>query len=144
MAPEPSATVRNTADGEEAHQGHGGGRLRCIPHCRASPGPIPHWRRRHHANAVCQRRPDGQNANRPLQDHGSDPAHSDLNQHRGDYSTVAPVPNRSIRAYIGAKSPLTDTTASANSPAVSSPEAFRTPALAARRTVSDGQASENP
>ena len=25
MAPEPSSTVRNTADGEEAHQGHGGG-----------------------------------------------------------------------------------------------------------------------
>jgi hypothetical protein len=48
---------------------------------------------------------DGQNANRPLQDHGSDPAHSDLNQHRGYYSTVVPVPNRSIRAYIGAKSP---------------------------------------
>ena len=29
-------------------------------------------------------------------------------------------------------------------PAVSSPEAFRTPALGARRTVSDGRASENP
>jgi hypothetical protein len=48
---------------------------------------------------------DGQNADPSLQDHGSDPAHSDLNQRRGDYSTVVPVPNRRIRAYIDAKSP---------------------------------------
>src|SRR6476620_5108828 len=59
---------------------------------------------------------DGQNPDPSLQDHGSDPAHSDLNQRRGDYSTVAPVPTRRIRAYIGATPPETDTTAGANSP----------------------------
>ena len=48
---------------------------------------------------------DCQNADPSLQDHGSDPAHSNLNQRRGDYSTVVPVPNRTIRAYIDAKSP---------------------------------------
>jgi hypothetical protein len=48
---------------------------------------------------------DGQNADPSLQDHGSDPAHSDRNQRRGDYSTVVPVPNPRIRAYIDAKSP---------------------------------------
>ena len=31
--------------------------------------------------------------------------HSELNQRRGDYSTVVSVPNRIIRAYIDAKSP---------------------------------------
>jgi len=48
---------------------------------------------------------DRQNADLSLQDPGSDPAHSDQNQPRGDYSTVVPVPNRRIRAYIDAKSP---------------------------------------
>ena len=31
--------------------------------------------------------------------------HRDLNQWRGDYSTVVPVPKQSISAYIDAKSP---------------------------------------
>ena len=48
---------------------------------------------------------DRENADPSLQDHASDPAHSDQNQRRGDYSTVVPVPNRGIRAYIDAKSP---------------------------------------
>src|SRR6516162_6514864 len=71
---------------------------------------------------------DGQNANRPLQDYGSDPAHSDLNQHRGDYSTVAPVPNRSIRAYIALNPHRPTPPPPQTPPTVSSPEAFRTPA----------------
>ena len=41
---------------------------------------------------------DRQNADPSLQDHGSDPVHSEQNQRRGDYSTVVPVPNRSTSA----------------------------------------------
>src|SRR6516165_12557437 len=48
---------------------------------------------------------DGQNADPSLQQHGSDPVHRDLDQRRSDYSTIVPVPNRRIRAYIDAKSP---------------------------------------
>jgi len=43
-----------------------------------------------------------QNADHSLQDHRSNPAHGDQNQHRGDYSAVVPVQNRKITAYTGA------------------------------------------
>ena len=65
---------------------------------------------------------------RSLEDQRSDPAHGDQNQRRSDYSAVVAFRNRKIRAYAGAKSPIDRHTAGANPTAVSSLEAFRTPA----------------
>ena len=48
---------------------------------------------------------DRHNADRSLQDHGSDPVQGDQNQCHGDHSAVVPVRNRKITAYSGAKSP---------------------------------------
>src|SRR5215510_15031044 len=69
------------------------------------PARYPYWRRRPAANAVCQRPSTAKTHIPYYKATVLILAHSDLNQRRGDYSTVVPVPNRSIRAYIDAKSP---------------------------------------
>jgi hypothetical protein len=82
---------------------------------------------------------DRQNPAHPARHHRSD-------RTRGDQTTVAlfaqpsfPARTRNIKANAGAKSPSSDTTAGANSPAVSSLEAFRTPASVHARAPMTGR-----
>ena len=71
-----------------------------------------------------------QNAAHSMSNHRFDRTQGDQNQRRGARLADVAVRNREIKSNTRAKSPETDTTAGAQLPAVSSPEAFRTPASA--------------
>src|SRR5438132_4950158 len=72
---------------------------------------------------------DGQNADPSLQDHGSDPAHSDLTN-AGVITQPSPLFQTAGSGPTSALNPHRPTPPPAQTPpAVSSPEAFRTPAL---------------
>src|SRR6516162_8937814 len=71
---------------------------------------------------------DRQNGDRSLQDHRSDPARGDQSQRHDDYSAVIPVRYPKIGAYIRLNLHRPTPLPAQTPPAVSSPEAFRTPA----------------